>query len=194
VVGELPHSFDSLRRLPSISVLAEIVFRHIDLDIALEGEAGRYLECEPRSAKPKLNCVEKTAYICERFGEPKIISTPGSDYASMCGIFYEIATGRAEESMQGAIISFLAGDRPELCWYRQVDDGLSEEEMDVWVAEFETRRAKIAANVAVQFKDDLMLYAHLLRCAVRQIRNGEEMIESAEKRVRSRRLGQSAKI
>jgi hypothetical protein len=193
VDGELPQSFDSLRRLPSIGVLAEIIFRHIDLDIALDGEAGRYLNFEPRSAKPKLNCVEKTAYICKRFGGPKIVSTPGSDYSSICGIIYEIATGRVDESMQGAIVSFFMGDRPELCWYETPDDGLSEDEMDVWAAEYEARRAKIAASVASQFRDDRSVYAHLLKGAVRQIRNSEEWIERATKRAKIRSLGQRAK-
>ena len=192
VSGEMPVSDESLLCLPSISVLAEIIFRHIDLDMTLEGEAGRYLKFEPRSAKPKLNCVEKTAYICERFGGPKIISTPGSDYASICGIIYEIATGKVDESMQGAIIRFLMGDRPELCWYEPLDDGLSEDEMNVWAAEFESRRAQIAANVASQFKDDLSLYAHLLSGAVRQIKNAEESIKRAKK-AKSRSLGQQAK-
>jgi hypothetical protein len=131
VIGETPNSSGSLEHQPLVSLLAELIFRHIDLDLTLEGEEGRYLTFEPRSAKPKLNCVEKTAYICKRFGGPKIISTPGSDYASICGLIYEIATGKADESMQGAVISFLTGDRPELCWYEEPDDDrLDDYEMD----------------------------------------------------------------
>jgi hypothetical protein len=106
----------------------------------------------------------------------------------------EIATGKADESMQGAIISFLTGDRPELYWYETSDDvGLNHYEMDVWAANFEARRAKIAALVARQFPEDDELYVHLLRHAVRQIKNAEETVESARKRAKWRSLGQQAK-
>jgi hypothetical protein len=194
LIGETPISSESLEHQPLVSLLAEIVFRHIDLDLTVEGEEGRYLTFEPRSAKPKLSCAEKTAYICKRFGGPKIISTPGSDYASICSVIYEIATGKADESMQGSIISFFTGERPELYWYETSDDdGLKGDEMDAWAANFEARRAKIAALVASQFRADDELYVHLLRCAVRQIKNAEEMIESAKKRARGRSLGQRAK-
>jgi hypothetical protein len=115
----LPDSFDTLRRLPSIQVLIEIIFRHIDLDIGLDGDAGRFIRFEPRSAKPKLNCVDRSAFICERFSGPRIITTPGSNFAFVCGIFFEIATKRKNESMQGAIISLLRADRPELYWYEE---------------------------------------------------------------------------
>jgi hypothetical protein len=194
VIGETPSSSGSLGHQPLVSLLAEIIFRHIDLDLMLEGEAGRYLTFEPRSAKPKLNCVEKTAYICKRFGGPKIISTPGSDYASVCSIIYEISTGKSDESMQGAVLQFLAGDRPELCWYAEPEeDGLDDHEMDVWAAKFETRRAKIAMTVADQFREDMELYVHLLQGAVRQFKDAGEWIERAEKRAKRRSLGQQTK-
>jgi hypothetical protein len=41
VIGETPISFGSLEHQPLVSLLAEIIFRHIDLDLTLEGEEGR---------------------------------------------------------------------------------------------------------------------------------------------------------
>jgi hypothetical protein len=193
-IGGTLFSSGSLEHQPFVSLLAEIIFRHIDVDLMLEGEAGRYLTFEPRSAKPKLNCVEKTAYICKRFGGPKIISTPGSDYASICGMIYEVATGKADESMQGAVLQFLAGDRPELCWYEEhEEDGLDDHEMDVWAAKFEDRRAKMAMTVADQFREDTALSVHLLQGSVRQFKDAAAWIERAEKRTKRRNLGQQTK-
>jgi hypothetical protein len=96
--------------------------------------------------------------------------------------------------MQGAVISFLKGDRPELCWYEDPEDHkLDDDGIDVWAANFEARRAKIAAHIAGQFREDDELYVHLLRHAVRQIKNAEETIERAKKRAKGRSLGQQAK-
>lgn len=36
-------------------------------------------------------------------GTPQFVTTPGSDFSSMCSIIYEIATGVADESLAGAI-------------------------------------------------------------------------------------------
>jgi hypothetical protein len=86
----VPKSFDTLRHLPSIQVLTEVIFKHIDIDLQMDGEAGRFLGFQPRSSKPKLNCVDRAAFICQRFNGPKIITTPGSHFSFICGIFFEI--------------------------------------------------------------------------------------------------------
>jgi hypothetical protein len=187
-------SFDTLRALPSVEVLVEIIFRHIELDIGLEGDAGRFISFEPRSAKPKLNCVDRSAFICDRFSGPRVITTPGSDFAFICGIFFEIATGRRNESMQGAIIGLLRGDRPELYWYEELKQQDQENsitrEMDLWTINYEARRALVMAKVAAQFRNDLSLYADLFKRTVEQIKNAEDWIVDAEKRAKSRSLGE----
>jgi hypothetical protein len=188
----VPKSFDTLRHLPSIQVLTEVIFKHIDIDLQMDGEAGRFLGFQPRSSKPKLNCVDRAAFICQR--GPKIITTPGSQFSFIFGIFFEIATKRKNESMQGAIISLVRGDRPELYWFED-SNGENEEnsitkEMDDWATEYESRRARIMAEVTRQFRDDLSLHADLLERTIVQIKNAEACIEDAKRRANFRRLGE----
>ena len=182
--GSVLKSFDSLRHLPSVQVMVEIIFRHIELDMKLDGDAGRLIRFESGSVKPKLNCVDRTAFICKRFNGPRIITTPGSDFAFVCGIFFEIATRRKNESMQGAIINLLKGDRPTLYWYeeaKQKDDenGITEE-MDHWAIEYESRRARVMAEVTAQFRDDLTLHVDLFERTVQQLKSTEDLLENAK--------------
>jgi hypothetical protein len=96
--------------------------------------------------------------------------------------------------MQGAIISLVRGDRPELYWF-QDSNGEKEEnsitkEMDDWATEYESRRARIMAEVTRQFRDDLSLHADLLERTIVQIKNAEACIEDAKRRANFRRLGE----
>ena len=86
--------------------------------------------------------------------------------------------------MQGAIINLLKGDRPTLYWYeeaKQKDDenGITEE-MDHWAIEYESRRARVMAEVTAQFRDDLTLHVDLFERTVQQLKSTEDLLENAK--------------
>jgi hypothetical protein len=177
-------SFDDFHHLPSALFLIRLSMMYIDIDLETAGEPGRIFTFTPQSSKPKLTCVDRAAYICKRFNGPKIVSTPGSDFSFFCALLFEIGTQKKEESMQGAIISFFSGARPELVWYSEGcnNDELSDAEMDVWAAQYESRRANILVKLASHFTKDTPAFVDLMRVAVDQIQNANAWAEGSRKR------------
>ena len=70
-------------------------------------------------------------------GKPQFVTTPGSDFAFLCGIIFELATGISEESLAGAINKFARSelrkqlDRNEAEFRKEnSDEGIREYEAD----------------------------------------------------------------
>jgi hypothetical protein len=54
--------------------------------------------------------VVSLAYDLHRScGAPPLVTTPGSDFSFLCSLIYEMATGKQNESLAGAIIEFARG-------------------------------------------------------------------------------------
>jgi hypothetical protein len=60
--------------------------------------------------------IVKCAYsLALYFGKPQFVTTPGSDFAFLCGLIFELATGISDESLAGAINKFARSElRKEL--------------------------------------------------------------------------------
>jgi hypothetical protein len=56
--------------------------------------------------KARTHIVECAYSLSLQFERPKLVTTPGSDFAFLCALIFELATGVADESLAGAINRF----------------------------------------------------------------------------------------
>jgi hypothetical protein len=54
----------------------------------------------------RTSLVEWVYHMCTMWGGPKITTTPGSDFATLCSLLYEAVSGRSDEGLAGAIIRY----------------------------------------------------------------------------------------
>jgi hypothetical protein len=56
--------------------------------------------------KARTHIVECAYSLALYLGKPQFVTTPGSDFAFLCGLIFELATGISDESLAGAINKF----------------------------------------------------------------------------------------
>lgn len=117
-VDETRYALDDLmRELRMCSGVLELVGATADLDprrLILFGN------------DEKTDLVEWTHHMCAMWGGPKLVTTPGSDFATLCSLMFEVASGNSEEGLAGAINRY-ARSEPRKQWDR---GGENEEERE----------------------------------------------------------------
>jgi hypothetical protein len=97
---------DLIDNLFSLKFIAEIVKAKHRLDehtFFVSGNAG------------KAHIVEWAYTPSLWMGAPKFTTTPGSQFSFLCSLIYEIATGKIDESLAGAINRFSLSDERKKC-------------------------------------------------------------------------------
>ncbi len=80
--------------------------------------------------------VERIYNLVLRFGKPKFVTTPGSDFSLLCALMFEMVTGIADESFAGAIGKFARSElRRKLDGY---DAESQRENSDEWIRQYES--------------------------------------------------------
>ena len=146
-------------------------------------ETVQFFDTANRTSKPKLNSVEKAAYLCRRFGGPAVVTTPSSQFSLFTSLLHEIATGDRDESMQGAIISFSKGNLPMIT----ADDGgqlddFDLEEFEDWDEARNWHRAKVAKLVLSQTKDRSLEKALLIKMEMESLSEISRIVASRRAR------------
>jgi hypothetical protein len=54
----------------------------------------------------KSHVVEAAYTMCDYYSGPPLVTTPGSDFSTLCGLIYELVSGKADEGLAGAINKF----------------------------------------------------------------------------------------
>lgn len=87
--------------------------------------------------KARTHIVETAYRLSLQFDTPQLVTTPGSDFSTLCSLMFELATGVADESLAGAINRFARSeerreiDRDEQSFrYENSDEGMHEREAD----------------------------------------------------------------
>ena len=51
----------------------------------------------------RTSVVEDVYHMCSMYNGPKLVTTPGSDFATLCSLVFELVSGKADEGLAGAI-------------------------------------------------------------------------------------------
>lgn len=128
--------------------------------------------------------VEAAFALSIWYNGPPLVTTPGSDFSAVCSIIYEIASGRADESLAGAINRFARSeDRQRLL---ADDEQLRIENEDTSVPD--NFRA-VASDIAYA-REDIELYGQLAAMPSLSLTAGmlaNSMVRDAEARINAAR-------
>ena len=69
----------------------------------------------------RTNLVESAYHMCSMWGGPKLVTTPGSDFAALCSLLFEAVSGRTDEGLAGAINRYARSDDRKQ-WDREGED------------------------------------------------------------------------
>jgi hypothetical protein len=69
--------------------------------------------------------VERAYHISTMWGGPKLVTTPGSDFAAFCSLLFEAVSGRSDEGLAGAINRYARSDDRKQ-WDREGDEEVNE--------------------------------------------------------------------
>ena len=93
--------------------------------------------------------VEWAYHMCTMWNGPKLVTTPGSDFATLCSFLFEAVSGASDESLAGAINRYARSDaRRE--WDRQ---GEEDDEDDNFESQ---KRAMIVSSEKIQLCKSLL--------------------------------------
>ena len=81
--------------------------------------------------------VEWAYHMCTMWNGPKLVTTPGSDFAVLCSLLFEAASGRSDEALAGAINRYARSEERKQ-WDREGED---EKDNDNFLAEKNTMRS-----------------------------------------------------
>lgn len=85
------------------------VIDHKIVDLKRGGPAARFYGSSTKA--DLVECAYDLHRVC---GGPPLVTTPGSDFSYICGLLFEIATGKSDESLAGTINRFArSSDRAE---------------------------------------------------------------------------------
>jgi hypothetical protein len=83
--------------------------------------------------------VEWAYHMCRMWDGPKLVTTPGSDFAALCSLLFEAVSGRSDEGLAGAINRYARSeDRKQ--WDREGEDE-DERDNDNFLSEKNTMRS-----------------------------------------------------
>ena len=92
----------------------------------------------------RTNVVEWAYHICTMWDGPKLVTTPGSDFAALCSLLFEAVSGNPEESLAGAINRYARSeDRKQ--WDRDGEDEVAKED-DNFLTEKNIMRGRAGHN------------------------------------------------
>jgi hypothetical protein len=83
--------------------------------------------------------VEWAYHMCTMWNGPKLVTTPGSDFAVLCSLLFEAVSGRSDEGLAGAIDRYARSDERKQ-WDREGEDE-DEKDNDNFLAENNTMRS-----------------------------------------------------
>lgn len=63
--------------------------------------------------REKTHIVEYSYYLILSRGKPRFVTTPGSDFSTLCSLLYELASGEQDQSLAGAINKFARSKQKE---------------------------------------------------------------------------------
>jgi hypothetical protein len=69
--------------------------------------------------------VERAYHISTMWDGPKLVTTPGSDFAAFCSLLFEAVSGRSDEGLAGAINRYARSDDRKQ-WDREGDEEVNE--------------------------------------------------------------------
>jgi hypothetical protein len=58
----------------------------------------------------RTNVVEGAYHMCSMWDGPKLVTTPGSDFATLCSLLFEAVSGNSDEGLAGAINRYARSD------------------------------------------------------------------------------------
>ena len=58
----------------------------------------------------RTNVVEWAYHMCSMWDGPKLVTTPGSDFAALCSLLFEAVSGNSDEGLAGAINRYARSD------------------------------------------------------------------------------------
>jgi hypothetical protein len=58
----------------------------------------------------RTNLVESAYHMCTMWDGPKLVTTPGSDFAALCSVLFEAVSGNTDEGLAGAINRYARSD------------------------------------------------------------------------------------
>jgi len=85
--------------------------------------------------------VEWAYHMCTMWDGPKLVTTPGSEFAALCSLLLEAVSGAADESLSGAINRFARSDARKK-WDEEGDEQ-EESENDNFIAEKKIMRVSM---------------------------------------------------
>lgn len=100
--------------------------------------------------------VEWAYHMCSMWSGPKLVTTPGSDFAALCSLLFEAVSGRSDEGLAGAINRYARSeDRKQ--WDQEGDDQ-EEMEDDNFLAE---KRTMLTSQREIDLCKILLKTSHL---------------------------------
>jgi hypothetical protein len=83
--------------------------------------------------------VEWAYHMCTMWDGPKLVTTPGSDFAALCSLLFEAVSGRSDEGLAGAINRYARSEERKQ-WDRE-GEGEDERDNDNFLSEKNTMRS-----------------------------------------------------
>lgn len=118
--GERPlHLSELIDQLRVCSGVAEIVDAKIDLN-----PHGPFKALFLSGNDSRTTVVEYAHHMCTMWSGPKLVTTPGSQFADLCSFLFEAVSGQAEESLSGAINRYARSDERKQ-WDREGEEEVS---------------------------------------------------------------------
>ncbi|MGX1743435.1 hypothetical protein ACWIEX_17945 [Bosea sp. NPDC055353] len=124
--------------------------------------------------------VEAAFSLCIWYNGPPLVTTPGSDFSTVCSIIYEIASGCADESLAGAINRFARSEDKQRLLAEQEQTRIENEDTSVP----DNFRA-VTSDIA-RAREDIELYGQLTAIPNLSLTAGmlaNSMVRDAEARI-----------
>ncbi|MCJ9705260.1 MULTISPECIES: hypothetical protein [unclassified Bradyrhizobium] len=118
--GERPlHLSELIGQLRMCAGVGEIVEAKINLNLY-----GPFKALFLSGNDSRTTVVEYAHHMCTMWNGPKLVTTPGSQFADLCSFLFEAVSGQAEESLSGAINRYARSDERKQ-WDRDGEEEVS---------------------------------------------------------------------
>ncbi|WP_454646299.1 hypothetical protein [Bradyrhizobium liaoningense] len=113
---------DLVEQLRMYSGVAEIVDSLIDLN-----PPGPFRTLYLSGNDARTTVVEYAYHMCTMWNGPRLVTTPGSQFADLCSFLFEAISGQADEGLSGAINRYARSDERKQ-WDREGQEEVSEDD------------------------------------------------------------------
>lgn len=113
---------DLVEQLRMYSGVAEIIDSLIDLN-----PPGPFRTLYLSGNDARTTVVEYAYHMCTMWNGPRLVTTPGSQFADLCSLLFEAISGQADEGLSGAINRYARSDERKQ-WDREGEEEVSEDD------------------------------------------------------------------